>query len=329
MEIWDMSKLIANRLEELGMNTHQLSKICGMANSYIIQLIDGRIYSPGRDKLIRLGLALHWDIKEINELLKEYKHEDLAEYDVSYLMEAVKNTKIGTGLIATRVNTLSTSIFSIAKESIPGPIKFISGYPPYFIWNNQYVWNVYDRNPLTNDYDQLCTYFQNFIISLRKQIFDKHLMDYEYEHLICKECFNSYIHKNKKVLPPDLIIKHFRDFFYYILCTKYDLKIITKCPRLDFLIKKAVKKQDKSTVIFLGKVELHLKYSITGSLHGFITSSEDMYRYFTNEYSSFEKHAIPESNDKKELVKYIIGMLHDAGIEMEYDFENAVKNSGI
>ena len=72
-------------IEESGLNRNQISKISGISNTYLNKIgsfeANGERSSIRRKTLINIAISLNLSLVEIDDLLKEYGHEELSTSD--------------------------------------------------------------------------------------------------------------------------------------------------------------------------------------------------------------------------------------------------------
>ena len=313
---------ISDRLEKIGMSTNQLSNVTGIANSYLLSLQKNTIEKPGRDHLIRIGLALFMDMNELNGLLKHYKESEISRDDVTHFSNTIRKGKPRSGfnvLHQTGVN-FETLIMSI--EQMPGDVKIVTGSPYAICKDSKSYIPIYCATQGKEDTNTV-NYIKEFLFEKRKTIFDECVKKNRIIHLICRKCLEEYIEHSLKNRTKNSIFHEFNTMFNYIHVTNYKVGLLRQCHTFDFQIKIPNSKKDKPIVIFRGKRTEHFvtQKREQHSLNGFYTDLSEIYQSFLNEFEQLESKLTEEGYDKKRLTKDIIGMLRTKKIKETFDIE--------
>lgn len=316
-----MCNIISERLKEIGMTVNQLSCLSGLKNSHLRQIIDGITRNPGRSVLIRIGLALSWGIEGINCLLKQYEQDQLAVTDISYFIEAVGRRQIPSGFGAVHPGGFNFEIAVMSVEKMPGDIRLVTPVP-HIVFREFEEYFSSDLVPGTQKKSHVYKEIRRFLFKERIRMFDENIRYHKIRHLICRDCFASYI-KGKK--DTDSTAKEFNSLFKTLAHENYDLKLADGCPCFKFHIREPNEHHKKPVVIFAGNPK-HPPSSRSlnvgekaGALTGFVSDSEILYGSFAAEFERLHELAADESSDKERLIKYIISLLEKNGIKGKWE----------
>jgi hypothetical protein len=314
-----MGNIISERLKEIGMTVNQLSCLSGVKNSHLKQIIDGIIQNPGRNILIRIGLALSWGVEGINRLLKNYEQDGLAETDISYFIEAVGKRQIPSGFGAVHPGGFNFEIAVMSVEKMPGDIRLVTPIP-HIVFREFEEYFSSDLVPGTQKKNHVYKEIRRFLFKERIRMFDENIKFHKIRHLICRDCFESYI-REKGQTDADSAAKEFNSLFRTLAHKNYDLKLAATCPCFKFHIREPNEHHKKPVVIFAGNPK-HPPSSRSlnasekaGALTGFVSDSEILYGSFAAEFERLHEFATDESSGKERLIKYIIALLEKNGIK--------------
>ncbi|MEE4359721.1 MAG: hypothetical protein V2I97_24840 [Desulfococcaceae bacterium] len=316
-----MYDLMKKRMEEIKINTHQLSCSCGIPNGYMASLLGGSIQKPGKDKLIQIGLSLYWDIEKINELLAGYGHEEISKKDISFFIKAVENKGVFSGHNPIYPGTLSFAATIMSIERLEGNVRLVTAGYPHVVIGDYSPNYEYDNAEKESIYH----YIDEFLFDERKDYFFRNLEKYKITHLICRKCFESEIIRRKSENRENLL-QTFRRLFECMRHTQnYELKLIENCPKFEFHLREPNHIYEKPITVFAGSLTRHYKTQ-DSSLIGFVNNSQELYDIFLHEFNRLEDFAIVECAETELLIPYIIRILEKNGIGHYDDFIADVTN---
>ncbi len=314
-------KMMLERLKEIGMTVNQLSLLSGVRNSHLKQILNGYTRRPGRNILIRLALALSYGVRDINVLLKTYEQkEELSGTDIAYFKEAIEKRQNRSGYSAIHPGGFNFEIATMSVEKTAGDIRLVTPVP-HIVFRDfeEYFSRVLVSE--TEKQDNIYKEIRRFLFNERIRMFDENIREHKVSHLICKDCFVSYIRKRKENTDTENIIKEFDTILRRLAHENYDLKLTERCSCFKFHLRVPQNQGKKPGIVFSGN-PVHPASSCssehgdeTGALVGFVSDSEDLYNYFTIEFERLSRFAPQESSDKSRLAQYIAELLEENGIK--------------
>ncbi|MCP4104006.1 MAG: hypothetical protein GY749_00475 [Desulfobacteraceae bacterium] len=318
-----MSNIISNRLNEIGMTNNQLSCLSGVRNAHLNQIQNEITQKPGRDVLIRIGLGLSWGIDGINRLLNKYDQPPLSETDISFFMRAIEMRETRSGYNAIHPGGFNFEIVIMSVEKILGNIKVVTPIP-HVIFQDFEDYFSSDQVPAKEKNNSVYKEIRRFLFKHRMKVFEENISEHKISHLICKDCFESYIVEKKNKMPTDNIVEEFNRTFKGMAHENYELKLVEKCPSFKFHIREPDDQFEKPIVIFAGTPR-HSPSSFAekseeiGALIGFISDSKELHKYFTIEFDRLDQFSIKECSDKNSMINYIISLLEKNGIKGKWE----------
>lgn len=319
-----MGTRISDRLKEIGMTTNQLSCLSGVKNSHLNQIMKEITQKPGRSVLIRIGLALSWGIRDINRLLREYDQDGLSETDISYFIEAISRRQTRSGFSAIHPGGFNFEIAIMSVEKMSGNIRLATPVP-HIVFREFEDYFSLDLVPESQKKNSIYKEIRRFLFKERVRMFDESLRSNKIRHLICKDCFESYVREKKASTDTDDIVKEFNNLFRKLAHENYDLRLVAKCPCFKFHIREPDSRHKKPIVIFAGNPRhspsAHTSETVEriGALIGFMSDSEELYGNFGIEFERLNEFAIEECADKSRLANYIISLLEKNGIRGKWE----------
>lgn len=313
----EMINIIGERIEEIGMSTNQLSRLSGVKNNHLKQIQNRTTKKPGKDILIRIGLALSFGIDGINRLLKEYGKEELSEADLTFFVEAIKRRDIRTGYNAIHPGGFNFEITIMSVERIRGDIKLVTPIP-HIVFRDFEEYFLSDQVPLKEKNESVYKEIRKFLFKQRIEAFKNTLKEHKITHLICRDCLEDDIRGKKKKQPTDVIVEEYNRIFNGLRNENYNLRLVSKCPGFKFHIS-GCEKNKKPVVVFAGNPKHPSTPSFEegddGARIGFVSDSKQLYDYFSKEFERLRRFSLDQCFDNEKLIKYLIDLLKKNGID--------------
>ena len=305
-------RILGNRaLESAGVTINELAKITGISNTYFNYIRSGKIKKPGRDKLITIGGGLNYSLAEIDGLLQDNNYMRVMEKDVDIIITAAKRRQI-TGFQPLYEN-INYPVLLLSLDNLPGKKIVVNKKPSSTLESPEYLLfrdTLRSREKENPMYHQL----KRAILLERKKLLDRTLAKYEVHHLVCFDCFNTYVkrsqnsHKEKQ-----FIIEHLQGLLKYLEHPRYRFNLIDQCPRLRFVMKVLPNRiHDKNKMIFTGYGEhrhvfdRHNMIDFRDRLFGIATDSPKFFDRFMAEFEELKRNFIrPDSASPQKVKDYI------------------------
>lgn len=305
--------IVEQFFEESGLTQNQLANLSGVQASHLKMIREKDTKKPGRDKLIRVALALGLDINGINSVLKEYKEQSLSKDDVYHFYTAINKRKLHAGPNYAHTGDINQYINLIKMEKNAREFKVVAGHIPHFFWDIEVMEKITD--PANERSNEVFIEIRNAIYTRRKEFFEEYLKKHKFDILICKDCLENFFERIVFILKtPDSIQKQFEKFFDYICHENFNLKLLRICNRMDMAITRTV---EGNFVYIGGRLMEHYKQT-PDTIGGIIFKNKKLYEGLSFEYDRLEKHALEGISDKGKLVGYLIEMIGKKGADIDY-----------
>ncbi len=301
-----------DELKQIGITQNELSKITGISNTYINYIRNGKILSPGREKIIAIGAGLNFSIDEINVILKNYHFQEIFEDDFEIFLNIARSRKI-TGFQPFYEN-INYGLLLYTLDSIPGDKYLINKKPSSTLEPPEYIFyrdKIHSRdaiNPLQKELKKL-------LIVERKKLLEKLLEKYKVTYIVCKHCFDEYTERIKREEPERKFVReHLKELIRFIEKPNYDFYLIDQCPRMRFTLKYCKDHGsgfDKNNLIIYGYGS-HIypgdpdNKNEKDRLLGLATDSTKLFDHFEKEKDDYLNNYISDGlSDKSRMIEYI------------------------
>lgn len=311
--------LVTEYREDAQLTLNQVSKLSGIASSYLQQVEENKINMPGREPLIRLALSMNRDLNQIDALLKHYSHADLNESDVDiFLMAAAKQNISSVPVSRIHGINIISSVMALELMTCESETFMITSQPYWPIFTGKFFKFVMSTSKSRifkpSKHDGLSFLIYERINAERSRIFFKKAENTPIHHLICEGCFQDYFKSIKKIIENPDNIKYdvdvesfFNEIKKVLRNTKYELLLSKNCCSNEISISRN-SKSDKPVVLFTGRHEISKRHPMNlDSLGVIITESNDFYNMFKREYDVISRNLITENNS--ETIDYIENLI--------------------
>ena len=329
-------------MEKSGFNRNQVSKISGISNTYLTKIErfeqNGSKIEIRRKTLINIAISLNLSVVEINELLKEYNHNEISTSDTPYFLAASENQNV-TGILPL-FSSLAREWFIIGLEkklaSTQGAsMVYVLDQPSHALRSPEHA--SYQKHPDPNP--AVASAYKDLVASaclhrrkLVTEALDKGNFITSY---ICSNCLENYTQRWKKYRGTDfentykLFLKqHIEMLIYYIETypDRYQLKLLKKCPRIKYEMLYLPTPNDQGVVEKkIDKVFFHAQESDCnidkrilggirelssgqgfGDLIGFATDLQNLLDFFHKQHTGLQENFTDDRFDSPEkIVNYL------------------------
>src|SRR5271157_5050901 len=118
MPVAEREKYLQEKMGQALLSRNQLSKLTGLANSYLALLEKGEITDVKKDKLVYIAFALGLSFEETNKLLRLYGYLRILESDIPKFIKAAERRKIEG--IQPIYKNLGIELLLISLDTLPG-----------------------------------------------------------------------------------------------------------------------------------------------------------------------------------------------------------------
>ena len=318
-------------IEKSGLNRNQVSKISGISNTYLAKLerleINGERISIKRKTLINIAVSLNLSLSEINNLLKEYNHEEVSTSDTPYFLAASEIQTV-TGILPL-FSSLALEWFLIGMEkklSITegASMEYVLDQPNHALKSSEHAGFV---NELDTSAKHILPVHKDLVesacIHRRKLITEALEKGNTISTYICAGCLERYMKRWERYAGTDIedkyklfLREHLQTVMKYIenYPQRFNLKLLTKCPRVRYELlytperNKQGEVEDKiNKVFFLGREsECNSDRRILGwsgdngfgqgfgDLIGFATDLQNLLDFFHKQHLGLKDHFVDD-----------------------------------
>ena len=309
----DLKEIISKeQLSNLGITQNELSKITGVSNTYINYIRNGKILSPGREKIIAIGAGLNFSMGRINLILRDYQFKEIFENDFEIFLNIAKSRKI-TGFQPFYEN-INYGLLLYTLDSIPGDKYLINKKPSSTLEPPEYILyrdKIHSRILGNN----LQVELKKLLIFERKKLLKKLLEKYKVTYIVCRHCFDEYTERIKRKEPESTYVKeHLKELIRFIENPNYSFYLIDQCPRMRFTLKYCKELEtdfDKNNLIIYGYGS-HIyptdpeNINEKDRLLGLATDSTKLFDHFEKEKDDYLNNYISDSlSEKSRMIEYI------------------------
>ncbi|MCP5514376.1 MAG: helix-turn-helix transcriptional regulator [Spirochaetales bacterium] len=300
------------QLLKRGITQNELSKVTGVSNTYINYLRNEKIMSPGREKIIAIGAGLNYSLEEINQVLKDYRFQEIYEDDFEIFFNIARSRKI-TGFQPFYEN-INYGLLLYTLESIPGDKYLINKKPSSTLEPPEYI-SFRDKLRARDKLNPVHSELKRLLAVERRKLLVLLLEKYKVTYIVCKHCFEEYAARIKRNEPErTYVIKHLNELINFIGHRNYNFYLIEQCPRLRFTLKYCKDTEaafDKNNLIIYGYGGHIYSKPVTGinerdRLLGIATDSTKLFEHFAFEKDDYlENYVVSSLTDKKNMISYI------------------------
>lgn len=334
-------------LGKSGLNRNQVSKISGISNTYLAKLerfeMDGARMNIKRKTLINIAVSLNLSLAEINNLLKEYDHEEVSTSDTPYFLAASEIQTV-TGILPL-FSSLALEWFLIGMEkklsvTEGASLEYVLDQPNHALKSSEHAGFV---NELDLNIKKILPVHKDLVesacIHRRKLITEALEKGNTINTYICAGCLERYMKRWENYSGTEVedkyknfLREHVQTLVKFIknYPDRYNLRLLKKCPRIRYQILYTPLRSGKggaqnkiNKVFFLGREsECNRDRRIVewsdhngfgqgfGDLIGFATDLQSLLDFFHKQHVGLKDYFVDDRFDKPErIVEHINELL--------------------
>ncbi|MBT4287029.1 MAG: hypothetical protein HOD92_06795 [Deltaproteobacteria bacterium] len=314
MDIRDINEkrgnLIKSAIENSLIPRNQIAAMSGLTNTYILDLMQGKINNVNRYKLIAFAISANLNVPEIDEMLTVFDRAVLNKDDIGTILKSAKKIKFSSTIHPLR-EELSYEFMVYAAELFPAPTVFNLIHPTASLWVEGH------RTYLGKDQNQghaLYSKIREAIGLERKNSFTNNLSKYVTEHFIYKGDLENYLLKCTDGQEMYYRIKHLEQILLYLdRYPNFKFYITNVYHAFSFLLKEQLEPKEKSgLVLFTGREYDSIIGKMAGHLSAFSTRNQLIVQNFIADIEPLKKGIIEELLDCKKLISYFEDLIDRA-----------------
>ena len=282
---------------------NQVAAISGLSGQYIQHLENGQIINVDRKKLIALGVALNFDLNQMDDMLTHFDRATLTESDIPSFIDPGTKRKFSMALLPLHA-WFNYELIILIGERVPGHQVIVNNAPTANLFPEGY--RTHQGLKISNPHP---LYFQlvEAVGRARTKNFRQLLTKHQVEHYICIRCLYDYINNVGDSKIKAWRIKHIKMLISFI--EEYEnLKfgLTETCSKLNYTLKKPENNaQEKTKIFFLGNAIHSNPVGEVTQVHGFATENRAIVLNFLQDLETIKKSLCKDLASKNKLINHL------------------------